>query len=373
MSKPVTHVALIVDRSSSMHGIRQEAIDAFNDQLKTIQDAEALGTENYVTLVTFATTVDAPHYNDVAAKKVPQLTPENYVPRGGTALLDAMAETVNRFKEFPDAKEEKTSFLVVVITDGEENSSQEYGIRNDGPAKMATLIKELEETNRWTFVYLCANVDPTKIQQSLGLSANNVRGFAASSQGIKTISADTSDSMTQYFTGRSRGMTSTPDFYTPNTDPNDFINPVKQFSVNTYIIHLENNPGYEWVPDSGETIIAVAATLKDAFQQVTLIDSLECQIYDDLTKNKSAKLSVDGLLPLQIDVTEIPAVGVTISGKFIKKTLQDKINDYSACCLKDIDDQDAAKKAKDAAIEKLKEEAKKLGLSLEDLTSNQGW
>jgi hypothetical protein len=36
-SKPVTHVALIVDRSSSMSSIRQEAIDAFNDQLKTIQ------------------------------------------------------------------------------------------------------------------------------------------------------------------------------------------------------------------------------------------------------------------------------------------------------------------------------------------------
>jgi hypothetical protein len=139
-----------------------------------------------------------------------------------------MGETIERFKELPDSNEEKTSFLVVVVTDGEENSSQKYGLRNEGPERMAALIKELEETKRWTFVYLCANVDPTKIQKTLGLSANNVRGFAASSHGVQTISADTSDSMTQYFTGRSRGMTSTPDFYNPSkSDPDNLINPVK--------------------------------------------------------------------------------------------------------------------------------------------------
>jgi len=36
-------------------------------------------------------------------------------------------------------------------------------------------------------------------------------------------------------------------------------------------------------------------------------------------------------------------------------------------------EQDAAKKDKDAAIAKLKEEAQKLGVSLEDLQSSQGW
>lgn len=212
-SKPVTHVALIVDRSSSMHSIRQEAIDAFNDQLKIIQEAEALGNENYVTLVTFSTTVDAPHYSDVSAKKVPKLTAENYEPGGSTALLDAMAKTVSTLRELPDADEKKTSFLVVVVTDGEENSSQEYSVRNDGPTKIAALIKKLEETSRWTFVYLCANVDPTKIQESLGLSANNVRSFTADSSGTQAASVMTRDSMTSYFKGRSQGMTSTPDFY----------------------------------------------------------------------------------------------------------------------------------------------------------------
>ena len=235
--KPVTHVALIVDRSSSMHSIRDEAIDAFNDQLKVIQDAEEDGNENYVTLVTFATTVDSPHYSDVPAKNVPQLTRDNYVPRGGTALLDAMAETIGNLRQLPDSDEEKTSFLVVVVTDGDENSSQEYGIRNGGPKRMAGLIAELEATNRWTFVYLCANVDPLKVQESLGLSANNIRGFTASSSGTRAASVMNSESMTSYFKGRSKGMTSTPHFYDPAQmlkdviPSNDLILPTTGISV----------------------------------------------------------------------------------------------------------------------------------------------
>jgi hypothetical protein len=214
--KPITHVALILDRSSSMSEIRQEAVDAFNDQLEAIQEAHASGNQNYVTLTTFATTVDTPHYWDVEADAVPKLTAENYTPSGGTALLDAMADTVSRLRNLPDADSEKTSFLVIVVTDGEENSSQEYSIRNGGPGRMAALIKELEETRRWTFVYLCANVDPTKVQETLGLSANNVWSFQSTSAGTYAASNTTSNSMTSYFSARKRGMTSTPDFYDPD-------------------------------------------------------------------------------------------------------------------------------------------------------------
>jgi hypothetical protein len=215
-SKPVTHVALIVDRSSSMHKIKDEAIAAFNDQLKIIQEAEEDGNENYVTLVTFATHVDSPHYFDVPAKKVPQLTAKSYTPSGSTALLDAMASTIVKLRELPDSDEEKTSFLVVVVTDGDENCSQEFSIRNEGPKRLAGIIAELESTLRWTFVYLCANVDPLKIQKSLGLSANNVRSFTATSSGTQAASDMHSNSMSSYFKGRSKGMTSTPNFYDPD-------------------------------------------------------------------------------------------------------------------------------------------------------------
>lgn len=215
--KPVTHVALILDRSGSMGSIRTEAIGAFNEQLKVMQDSEADGNETYVTLVTFSSFVDPPHYWDVEAKKVPQLTEKNYAPSGGTALLDAMASTIQKLKELPDADDENTSFLVCTITDGEENSSQEFSRFRGGGKLVGKMIEELEATQRWTFTYLCANVDPTKIRDTLNLKAGNVSSFVSDSKGAFAASYSHSVSTANYFRGRSRGMTATPTFY---SDPN---------------------------------------------------------------------------------------------------------------------------------------------------------
>jgi len=217
--KPVTHIALVLDRSGSMGDIRNEAIGAFNDQLKIIQDAEADGNKNFVTLVTFSSFVDdPPPYFDVEAKKVPQLTEDRYTPSGGTALLDAMASTISKLKELPDADDENTSFLVCTITDGEENSSKEYSRFGDGPKRLGEMIAELEKTQRWTFTYLCANVDPTKIQETLNLSAGNVRRFISDSGGTKAASSMHGEATFNYFKGRTQGMTSTPKFYASSKD-----------------------------------------------------------------------------------------------------------------------------------------------------------
>ncbi len=235
--KPVTHVALILDRSGSMGSIRKEAVGAFNEQLKAIQDSEADGNETYVTLVTFSSIIDKPHYWDVAAQKVPPLTEDNYKPDGGTALLDAMASTIKRLQDLEDADDENTSFLVCTITDGEENSSQEYSRFKGGGKRVGALIEELETTQRWTFTYLCANVDPTKLRDTLSLKTGNVASFVSDSRGTIGASVMHSASTTSYLKGRSKGLTATPTFYSDpaaNANPSeDLSNPNSISSVNT--------------------------------------------------------------------------------------------------------------------------------------------
>ena len=71
----------------------------------------------------------------------------------------------------------------------------------------------MEATQRWTFVYLCANVDPTKIRDTLNLKAGNVTSFVSDSRGTIAASSLHSASTTSYLKGRARGMTATPTFY----------------------------------------------------------------------------------------------------------------------------------------------------------------
>jgi len=64
--------------------------------------------------------------------------------------------------------------VVVIITDGEENSSIEF----DGK-KVKSMIEELQETKNWTFTFVGANIDSISTAKNYGINVNNVMQFSA--------------------------------------------------------------------------------------------------------------------------------------------------------------------------------------------------
>ncbi len=78
-------------------------------------------------------------------------------PLGGTALNDAIGHMIvrlgNKFKTMPEDKR-PAHVIVVIATDGAENSSREYT-----HAAVKQMVEEQTEKWQWTFVYLAANVD----------------------------------------------------------------------------------------------------------------------------------------------------------------------------------------------------------------------
>ena len=62
--------------------------------------------------------------------------------------------------------------VVVIITDGWENSSREYSY-----AAIQRLIGELEATEDWTFSYLGATPDAVEIAVDLNIKAHNAIHF----------------------------------------------------------------------------------------------------------------------------------------------------------------------------------------------------
>jgi Mg-chelatase subunit ChlD len=141
----------VLDRSGSMDACRDDTIGGFNAFLRE-QQAEG-GT---LTLILFDH-----EYQIVYDRKpigdVQPLTTHTFVPRGSTALLDAIGKTIkNTQSNVP---------TVVILTDGQENSSQEYT-----KAHVKDLIDQ-KTRDGWTFVYLGANQDAFAEAGQLGIAS----------------------------------------------------------------------------------------------------------------------------------------------------------------------------------------------------------
>lgn len=166
--KPVSHVAVILDRSGSMAACLDQTISGFNEYLTKLKLDE--NVEHRMTLVQFD------HEYTVCADSVPiaqmkPLTKQTYVPRGWTALYDACGRVIQTLSESCG----KDSVLCIIITDGQENSSKDWH-----RARLFSLIKEKEATGKWTFVFLGADQDAMQASSSIGIPIGNTMNYASS-------------------------------------------------------------------------------------------------------------------------------------------------------------------------------------------------
>jgi hypothetical protein len=139
---PPIHVALILDVSPSMSGGWKTTLSSLNEYIASLRNNQ--DSKFRVTLTTFSQQVGI-LYDDVDPDALPKFDSRNLSPIGqGTALYDAVGQTVEKIKT-------SDPVLVVVITDGEENSSHDWNAD-----KVEVLTKEREKQGNYTFVYLGA-------------------------------------------------------------------------------------------------------------------------------------------------------------------------------------------------------------------------
>lgn len=169
MNNHLTDITLVVDRSGSMEAIRADAEGGVNTFLT---DQAALPGEALVTLVQFDTHYEFVH-RGVPVEQVPRY---QLVPRGGTALLDAVGRAINetgeRLSKMSEA--DRPGLVVfVVMTDGEENSSQEFS-----KAQIKKMIEHQQTVYNWQFTFLGANQDAFAEAGSIGMTAAGTANFA---------------------------------------------------------------------------------------------------------------------------------------------------------------------------------------------------
>ena len=141
---------LIVDKSGSMMDCVDSTINGFNEQVNRIKDKALEFTEEDITmgLTTFNDNVNHLYYRQ-NPKEMVLLNYENYRPSGGTALLDAVGETISEIERQISTNLIATTVIVVILTDGYENASKKYNLVN-----IRNMISKLEATGKWTLVLL---------------------------------------------------------------------------------------------------------------------------------------------------------------------------------------------------------------------------
>lgn len=133
---------LVVDESGSMSIIERQALVGINETLTTIQKMQKThkDMEQRVTLITFDSTHKNLFYDNVSAHHIKPLKSRDYNPCGGTPpLYDAIGMGIAKINALTT---EDDSVLVTIITDGEENCSEEYNLK-----MIKNLIEKLKKQN----------------------------------------------------------------------------------------------------------------------------------------------------------------------------------------------------------------------------------
>jgi hypothetical protein len=169
MRSDLTDITLVVDRSGSMQSIQEDAEGGVNSFVK--QQAGEPG-EALLTLVQFDTEYEFLH-KGVPISQVPKY---ELVPRGMTALLDAVGRAINETGERLAKMDEQNRpglVVFVVMTDGQENSSQEFS-----KADIKAMIQRQQDTYNWHFTFLGANQDAFAEAGDMGIADAGVANFA---------------------------------------------------------------------------------------------------------------------------------------------------------------------------------------------------
>ena len=172
---------IIVDESGSMSIIRNEALAGLNETIETCQKMQEMHPEleQRITLISFDSGHFKIHLDNETAMKARKLTIDDYRPNAATPLYDAIGKGIAKLNAQTESGE---NVLVTIITDGEENCSQEYNL------KMVKTLIEKQKTQGWTFTLI--GTDNLDVEGMAGaLAIDNHLEFTEDAESTKRMFA----------------------------------------------------------------------------------------------------------------------------------------------------------------------------------------
>lgn len=187
--KKSTEIVFILDKSGSMSGLEEDTIGGFNSMLKKQKKQEG---ECVVTTVLFDSDNSVIH-DRIKLSDVPDMTEDDYVTGGSTALLDTIGQTIEhieRIQKYIRKEDIPEQTVFVITTDGMENASRKYS-----KSTIKWMIEDKKERYGWEFIFIGANIDAVQTASGLGIDKSRSANYVASSKGTGFMYDTVSDAI----------------------------------------------------------------------------------------------------------------------------------------------------------------------------------
>lgn len=226
--KQKTYIGISRDHSVSMARIARPAAVDYNKTIAAIKTkSKELNEDTIISVVrcgrpetNYSRFNHQPYsrvVDEVVNSSLDALTPLNEAYYGAdgpsTPLFDSVGRLIELLSSTPDANNPNTSFLVMAITDGEENSSQTWTA-----SRLTNKIHELQRTGRWTFVFRVPRGSAHALSTQFGVPRDNILEWDQTEHGVAVATAATETAFGEYYAARSMGATATGKFYTNLAD-----------------------------------------------------------------------------------------------------------------------------------------------------------
>jgi hypothetical protein len=185
---------MVVDRSGSMRELREEAQNGLRAYMK---EQSALPGKATLSLYEF----DDKHVKVHDFAPLSAAAAYELLPRGWTALLDALGHAITEVGEVLAAMPEQDrpgKVIVVTTTDGLENFSTEYTLE-----QVRDLIGQQHRVWKWEFIYLGANQDAFQVAGGMGMQGDSAMDYAATPAGMASAYRGASAASARYVSGQS--------------------------------------------------------------------------------------------------------------------------------------------------------------------------